>query len=158
MFYPDFADGWQAHFHLAVRINRLGKSVSRKFAPRYYDAVAPAMFIAPSAPDLCTSGWLNAMDNSITHGAWTAPDSPLRLTVSISSSSAAPLSVTLDSTDIDIPGAIVECSRITTLRTGDIILLPLSGSPDVSRAAALPLRPRSRITSSPPDLLNVKIV
>ena len=38
LFYPDFGGDWHACLFLAIRINRLGKSVSEKFAPRYYDS------------------------------------------------------------------------------------------------------------------------
>ena len=38
-FIPDFAPVCRAHLHLAVRICRLGRSISERFAHRYYDAV-----------------------------------------------------------------------------------------------------------------------
>lgn len=39
LFLPDFAERCSAGFHLVVRISRLGKSIPRRFAYRYYDAV-----------------------------------------------------------------------------------------------------------------------
>ncbi len=42
-FIPDFAPCCTANLYLAVRINRLGRSINNQFAHRYYDAVAPAI-------------------------------------------------------------------------------------------------------------------
>ncbi|MDD4761141.1 MAG: fumarylacetoacetate hydrolase family protein [Bacteroidaceae bacterium] len=39
LFLPDFAERCSAGLHLVVRISRLGKSIPRRFASRYYDAV-----------------------------------------------------------------------------------------------------------------------
>ena len=47
MFYPDFTGDWQAQLYMAVHINRLGKSVSTKFAPRYYDGASVAVRVEP---------------------------------------------------------------------------------------------------------------
>ena len=38
-FIPDFARQFDYETELVVRINKMGKSVSERFAPRYYDAV-----------------------------------------------------------------------------------------------------------------------
>ena len=40
LFMPEEGEGWQAQICLAVKISRLGKNISEKFAPRYYDAVS----------------------------------------------------------------------------------------------------------------------
>ena len=48
-FIPDFAHPCLAGIHLAVRISRLGRSISRRFAHRYYDAVSVCCtFVAPN--------------------------------------------------------------------------------------------------------------
>jgi len=44
-FIPDFAERFVAHPSLVVRINRLGKNISRKFAKRYYDAVTVGLCV-----------------------------------------------------------------------------------------------------------------
>ena len=163
MFYPDIHDSWEARFYLAIRINRLGKRISARFASRYYDAVALAVRIVPKE---CTGnsyettdtplagGWLDALDNSITHGQWIppTPDTFSDITVTINSTTATGLpsvNISAATTDIGIDEAVNLCSRYTTLRTGDIILLPLG--------SALPLLPRTRLTASS-DLLNLKVV
>ncbi|MGL4294036.1 MAG: fumarylacetoacetate hydrolase family protein [Bacteroidales bacterium] len=38
-FIPDFAERFEYEGELVVRISKLGKNISEKFAPRYYDAV-----------------------------------------------------------------------------------------------------------------------
>lgn len=42
-FVPDFAEYCKAHFYIALRVSRLGRSINRKFASRYYDAVTLAV-------------------------------------------------------------------------------------------------------------------
>ena len=44
-FVPQFAENYVAHPSLVVRIDRLGKSVSKRFAPRYYNAVAAGVTV-----------------------------------------------------------------------------------------------------------------
>ena len=154
MFYPDFGEEWHGDMYLAVRINRLGKRISRKFAPRYYDGISLAVVISPtpSADNtaLTESGWMNILDNSITHGRWVAPGQLDGATVSIEAGGESlPTPVTVDTQGIDVDGAVEICSRYTTLRTGDIILLPL--------ARSIALSPKSRIVASD-GLLNVKVV
>jgi len=39
LFVPDFTERCSAGLHMVVRISRLGKSIPRRFAHRYYDAV-----------------------------------------------------------------------------------------------------------------------
>ena len=38
-FIPDFSSDMQYEAEIVVKINRLGKSIDRKFAPRYYDEI-----------------------------------------------------------------------------------------------------------------------
>ena len=44
-FMPAFAESFEATFQLAFRIDRIGKTIAPRFAPRYIGAVAPAMAI-----------------------------------------------------------------------------------------------------------------
>ncbi len=44
-FIPAFAESFEATFQLAFRIDRIGKTIAPRFAPRYIGAVAPAMAI-----------------------------------------------------------------------------------------------------------------
>ena len=45
LFLPDFAEKFIARPALVVRINRLGKNIAKRFAPRYYDAVTIGLCI-----------------------------------------------------------------------------------------------------------------
>ncbi len=169
MFYPDFGGDWQAEFYRAVRVCRLGKRIASRFASRYYDAITPAIVISPAQSDGSDlsdgsdssdssdssdmsepfPGWLNALDNSLTHGSWIAPGEVNSVSVSVVSGNepvGSPVEISLRVDDID---AIIErLSLHTTLRTGDLILLPTG--------VTIPLTPRSRIIA--PDILNVKVV
>ena len=57
LFLPDFANPAQVQLYLSVRICRLGRSISERFAHRYYDAatVIPH-FSAPTANEAENSG------------------------------------------------------------------------------------------------------
>ena len=126
MFYPDFGGDWQARLYLAVHINRLGKSVSVKFAPRYYDGVSVAIRIEPVADGIIAPGILSGMDSSITHGEWVAFDELSaipRLVIN-----GAETEVTMPDAEM-IDSAVSQVSRHTTLRMGDIILFPLDVAP-----------------------------
>ncbi len=152
MFYPDFGGDWQACLYLAVHINRLGKSVSEKFAPRYYDGVSPAIRIEPVADGSIPQGVLSGMDSSITHGEWIAPDELSVLSRLIINGNAV---------DVTMPNAetvnrmVSQVSVYTTLRMGDILLLPLDVAP-------LLLSPRTYFTIDTADsdrrIMEVKIV
>lgn len=149
MFYPESGAGWHLVPFTAVRLNRLGKGVAPKFATRYYDALAPALRLV--LPGCQAPGLLSGMDASVVCGAWMEPhlfgsrldalcgDHPLLFT-------AGPDA---------IAAAIAAVSRLTTVKMGDIILLP-------SPSAPIPATPRTRITltapSHPDPLLGLKIV
>ena len=71
LFMPEEGEGWQAQICLAVKISRLGKNISEKFAPRYYDGISFAMRLTlPSAPELASV--IAGMDSGIVHGQWIA--------------------------------------------------------------------------------------
>lgn len=57
-FIPEFATDCRIEAHLAVRISRLGRSISERFAHRYYDAITVgATFIAENLrEDLANKG------------------------------------------------------------------------------------------------------
>ena len=151
MFYPDFGGSWHAVIYLAVHINRLGKGVSIKFAPRYYDGVTLALHSIPAEKDILPHGILTGMDNSITHGLWLAPEMLPRLTsVCING-----IETNLGLPDMDYINRMVSwVSTHTTIRTGDLLLIP-------SVAEPLTLRPRSWIEITADDgqkILSLKIV
>ncbi|MCI9285077.1 MAG: hypothetical protein HFJ91_04645 [Muribaculaceae bacterium] len=150
MFYPDFGSGWSIEPYLAVRLSRLGKGVSLKFATRYYDAVAPAIrLILPGAPAVM-QGALSGMDFSVSHGDWRTPVEYLEA----GSITIQDVEIPLPSSTEEIDRMIPHVSRLTTIKMGDIILLPLGAQP-------IPVGPRSRIKAMTPDgteVMDVKVV
>lgn len=153
LFYPDFGGDWHACLFLAIRINRLGKSVSEKFAPRYYDSFSLALHFIPVDPSAMLPGVLSGLDSSITHGAW-LPAAQLAggITIAADCQLCCPPDFTLPS-DTEVNRVIARVSTYTTLRMGDILLLPLPVSP-------LPLSPRTHIALSAADteIISLKIV
>lgn len=121
LFVPDFgADRWIGKISLAFRINRLGKNISEKFAPRYYDSVSAALRFFPegSENDMTRRGLLSGCDGTFVHGEW-VPLPPAGMPVTIS----GPVpEATLSAADISIDSVIAAASRYMTLKTGDIIL------------------------------------
>lgn len=153
LFYPDFGGDWHARLFLAIRINRLGKSVSEKFAPRYYDSFSLALHFIPVDPSAMLPGVLSGLDSSITHGAW-LPVTQLVGNITVTTDCQPPYSpdFTLPS-EAEVNRAIARVSTYTTLRMGDILLMPLPLSP-------LPLSPRTHLALSAADteIISLKIV
>lgn len=148
LFYPDFGGEWMAHPMLAVRLCRLGKHVDIKFASRYYDALSPAFMIRPCDRAGFAEGELSGMDCSITHGDWLTPAELIDKMVLTCEDRSIPVHYSSE----DIERAVSAASRLTTIKMGDILLLPL-GDP-------LPLRTRSRfiVTLEDREVMNVKVV
>ncbi len=121
LFMPEDGDGWQAQICMAVKIGRLGKNISEKFAPRYYDGLSCAMrLVLPSAPEMASV--IDGMDSGIVHGEWLdASKAAGAMTVSVGA-----VEIRLAPQAPEIAKAISGISRYTTLKMGDIILLPAS--------------------------------
>lgn len=150
MFHPDFGDEWHVSVFLAVRINRLGKSVGEKFAPRYYDALSIGIRIEPESVSPADEGALSGMDCTITYGEWIKPEEFL----ANGSFEIAGLNVEQPHTSDCVDRAVSALSRLTTIKMGDILLLPL-------RSPAIILHPRSYITATTNtgnEILSVKVV
>jgi len=132
-FMPDFGDGWEWQVHLAVHICRLGKNIGGKFAERYYDGIAPALR-ARLTGDQESEGMLSGMDSTIVHGDWldaSAAEAPVTVACGAAELTAPPAAAM-------IARAIHEVSLYTTVKMGDILLLPFG------RGMSLPLVGRSR--------------
>lgn len=138
LFLPDFGNGWSASVHPAVRICRLGKNISRKFAPRYYDGLTLALRLIPSGnSSALDDGLLSGMDSSLVHGEWlpaTLAAEPISAVTAVTETEIGPLADVIDS-------VIAAVSGYMTLKMGDIILLPPVGAP-------VPLSEGSRLDAS----------
>lgn len=138
-FVPDFASRFEARTALALRVGKLGKGIAPRFAYRYIDAAAPAVvFVAEDL--LCqlrNAGlpWTSAVsyDRSLAIGKFV----PMSLEEAIGHSCRLMLDSSEATVEVDgfpcSEGAtpqdtISAISRDNTLKTGDIILIGLSGT------------------------------
>lgn len=145
LFLPDFASvSWHGSVSLAYRINRLGKTIAPRFAPRYYDAMTLALraqpdeTTEPSAMECRTL--LSATDGTFYHGDWL----PLPSDASLPVSAAGTL---LSASDVAVDQAIAFASDYMTLKTGDIILpvtLPLAIPLAIGSTISLDLNSENR--------------
>lgn len=106
-FIPDWSKDIRMTPCIALRISRLGKNISAKFATRYYDAIALGLNIF--AEDFVAQGdWIRgwAFDYSLPLGTWLPiSDNPWKELV------------------IDMDRAIELASQVMTLRQGDFIAI-----------------------------------
>ena len=107
---------------LILRVSRLGKEIALKFADRYYDAVSPgADFIAlDKAREAQAQGkpWTQALafDYSLALGEWTEVKSE-------------GMKELMSELILSPEEAIVEASRVMTIRQGDLIYIQAKQSP-----------------------------
>lgn len=131
-FIPGQPDMWTASVCAAVRIGRLGKAISEKFAPRYYSEYTLVAVFEPASAE--TSPTPAAMlDDSVIVGEWTPiqPDAQGMLSVSTTDPDGIADSVELP-LDLDLQfvnAAIAGLSHDATFRTGDMIILPTALAP-----------------------------
>lgn len=135
-FVPDFARRFEARPSLALKIGKLGKGFAPRFAYRYVESVAPcAIFVASDLLDqLRRLGypWTAAIcyDRSLALGQFIKTDFE-RLCVATTSISIETEGRILTKEWIaqahrcQAADAISAIARYNTLKTGDIILLPM---------------------------------
>lgn len=130
VFIPDWGERAVAYPSLAVRISRLGKSIEARFAPRYYDAVAPALVLemADIAEKLRAAGadttMARSFDGAVPTGRFSEAavgEEEIRFTLGRESRKYR----IADSPDY-ISRAIAEASLYFSIRQGDVMLLPLT--------------------------------
>lgn len=131
-FVPDFDTEFRAFPALAVRIDRLGKSIAPRFAHRYYAEAAIAATVRATSllHTLAAQGlpWDRAVSfdkscfvgNFLPLSQLAAENPQLHCADSSLSLNCAPLCQQIDNT-------IAAVSRDNTLKTGDLILLPFPG-------------------------------
>ncbi|MCM1163756.1 MAG: hypothetical protein NC339_05855 [Muribaculaceae bacterium] len=148
MFFPEEGSGWVLEPHVAVRLNRLGKGVSPRFAHRYYDALTLGLRL--TLPGHPAPGLLSGMDASVVCGEWLEPERFAEL----GELTIKDTTLRLPFSPSDIAEAIAAVSRLTTIKMGDIVLLP-------TVAPSIAATPRTRLQTETIDgfqLLNLKIV
>lgn len=126
LFIPDIPGGWHARVCVSVRVHRLGKNISRKYAPRYVDALSLTALLLPDtdahAWDL--SGYLSILDSGVTTGQWHETDIAGLTTVDVHVNDHH---LTFSAADLDISARVNAISRTATLRTGDILIIDSTG-------------------------------
>ncbi len=125
MFVPDWTEELGVTECLILRVSRLGKEIGLKFAGRYYDAVAPgADFIAmDKARELQAHGrpWTEAVafDYSLAIGEYEPTPTP-----SLKGREYLGRKLVISPEE-----AVVEASRVMTIRQGDLIYIQKKTEP-----------------------------
>ncbi len=147
LFLPDFANPASVSLYLAVRICRLGRSISERFAHRYYDAatVIPH-FSVPLAPNGQSAD--SELSFAATQGFDNALPTGRYLPIDRDQLAACSFSLSVDGQEqlnglgsalrFDANHLIAHLSNYHTVRNGDLLLL---GAP----AAQLLIHPERRV-------------
>lgn len=110
-FIPDYASPCLMYLHRAVRICRLGRCISQRFASRYYDAATLcARMEAPTLPPEVG----RTFDECVSVGEWIPTEQ----------------CADAESLQTEADRAIAEVSQYYTLRQGDVILLDIVREPE----------------------------
>lgn len=124
MFIPEWTQELGVTDCIILRVSRLGKEVALKFADRYYDAIAPgADFIAMDTlreAQATQQPWTKALafDYSLAIGDYEPTPTP-----SLEGRES------LEGLVISPEEAIVEASKVMTIRQGDLIYIQRSQAP-----------------------------
>lgn len=123
LFVPDIPTEWMAKICPAVRVRRMGKSISPRFVARHLDAFGAVAVLEPTGKNadiLENSGVLSILDNCVTTGRWIertiAPADRMMV-------EARDGKVEIHIAGMEVEKAVSEISRYSTLKTGDIVML-----------------------------------
>lgn len=132
LFIPEFDTQWKLVVCPAIRISRLGKFISPKFARRYYDAISAVARLIPLSGNI-TGACAQAFDSAIVLGNWLAltPDTPVP---PVTITHLSEMQVTIDQQTMQIDRTISDLSKFFTLKTGDIII---PGQTDITDTPAI---------------------
>lgn len=137
VFLPDYANPAQLEVHLAVRICRLGRHISARFASRYYDAVTVMPhFIAPALWEKTQKlglPWDAALgfDNATPLGEFVeiTPSTVSHLDFSLRVDGEVQMSGSTAQWLHHVDNVIAEVSQYFTLRRGDLLLMGAPTAP-----------------------------
>lgn len=151
LFVPDIPGGWRARICVAVRLCRLGKDISPKFAMRYVDAVSLTALMLPCTDEEAwhRSGALALLDSGVTTGQWHTCDVSTLSTLEVE---AGGEHRSFDFASLGIPSRLSAVSHMAIMRMGDILIIDSTG-------IDLPLIPDTRIEASLNSLkcLSIKV-
>lgn len=137
-FIPDFADEFEAIPVIAVRINRLGKSISGKYAARYYPEFAPAVHFR--AKDLMSrlyslhmpTDMACSFDRSFIMGDYIPFPEDKHITVQLLRNGEKVSEFDTCNLSSNIDRVVAEVSKANTLKMGDIIVPGLAEGTQVT--------------------------
>lgn len=137
VFLPDYANPAQLEVHLAVRICRLGRHISARFASRYYDAVTVMPhFIAPALWEKTQKlglPWDAALgfDNATPLGEFVEipPSTVSQLDFSLRVDGEVQMAGSTAQWLHHVDEVIAEVSQYFTLRRGDLLLMGAPTAP-----------------------------
>lgn len=150
LFIPDYAPEYVIEALPAVRISRLGKTISAKFAHRYYDAFTLLLRVLPvidGTPVRQGSAIYTAYDSAIIKGDWLENLPQEKFTVTLGENS-----YTTSVSELNIDETISSLSRYFSLKMGDIIApcrFPLTQIPVADTRLAASICDR--------EIINIKI-
>ena len=126
VFLPEISQRWCCEFSVAYLISRLGKSISEKFASRYYDMMTLCARLIPL--DIVECGgvdghsnwtpWATAFDGAMAMGAWQENGAIKAIDI------AAPQSISFANAMPPIDKAIKLLSKNMIIKTGDVVIPP----------------------------------
>ncbi|MDE5969789.1 MAG: hypothetical protein K2G74_03035 [Muribaculaceae bacterium] len=154
LFLPDEGEGFTGSIHPAVHICHVGRSISQKFALRYYDSFTLVLRVTPPAnAEIPLGSAIDiSFDSALGVGEWTSIQSVEGESVTFACDALTePVTISIDSLKIDETVAML--SRYFTLKNGDIII------PSLSPLPTFPLQIDTRLTASvnSVQLLDLKI-
>ena len=129
LFVPDFTSRLTGGFHLVVRISRLGKSIPKRFAHRYYDGITVGLDVRADdiAEQLSRAGqpWdlAESFDGGTVIGSFIPADgSPLgKMKATLHSKDGTSLCYETETWLWSVDELIEQTSRIFQLRQGDLL-------------------------------------
>lgn len=134
VFIPDFAIPCEMSVHLAVRISRLGRTISQRFAHRYWDAatVVPHFVALEMLREAQYQGlpWSVAtgFDASLAVGDFVAKDALYEpdgsIVYTLRTTSGEVLEGVVPDADAFASAAIARISKYYMVRNGDLVLFP----------------------------------
>ncbi len=119
LFLPEISGSYNLMLAPAFRIDRLGKNIASRFAPRYYNNITLVARVIPEDINPDCGALATSFDSSLIEGSWMPLEGQSTpMTVAIEDSFK--LEITAESTGIN--ETIAFLSRYFTLKNGDIII------------------------------------
>jgi len=124
LFLPDFVEGLEFTPVLAIQITRPGRSISAKFAGRYYGNTGYGVLLYPKNLLNGEEGFAEA--SCMDHTSFIAMPDADRRNEQFELSCNSETVFSGNGAEIDIDGLIAEITRRIYIRTGDIVAIELA--------------------------------